>query len=44
MSVRYGGQELLRLPAGRQRAGAGRGWTVQVPEYVTMELERQGYR
>ena len=23
---------------------AGRGWTVQIPGSVTMELERQGYR
>jgi hypothetical protein len=23
---------------------AGRGWTVQIPDAVTLELERQGYR
>jgi hypothetical protein len=41
--VGYGGQELLRLPvSGRELAA--RGWTVQVPDEVTMELERQGYR
>ncbi len=43
MSVRYGGQELLRQTIdGRELAG--RGWTVQVPEAATMELEHQGYR
>ena len=39
----YGGQEL----AGETVSGrdlAGRGWTVQIPGTVTMELERQGYR
>jgi hypothetical protein len=39
----YGGQELLRQQvAGRELAA--RGWTVQVPDQVTMELERLGYR
>jgi hypothetical protein len=39
----YGGQELLRQQvAGRELAA--RGWTVQVPDEVTMELERLGYR
>jgi hypothetical protein len=39
----YGGQELWRQAvAGRELAG--RGWTVQVPDDVTLELERQGYR
>jgi hypothetical protein len=39
----YGGRELQRqsLPG---RELAGRGWAVQVPETVTAELERQGYR
>jgi hypothetical protein len=39
----YGGQEL----AGETVSGrdlAGRGWKVQIPGTVTMELERQGYR
>ena len=42
-SFSYGGQEL----AGETLSGrelAGRGWTVQIPGTVTMELERQGYR
>jgi hypothetical protein len=39
----YGGQELARLPVGGRELAA-RGWTVQVPAQVTMELERQGYR
>jgi hypothetical protein len=39
----YGGQELQRQRvSGRELAD--RGWTVQVPETVTAELERQGYR
>ena len=39
----YGGREV----AGETMSGrdlAGRGWTVQIPGTVTMELERQGYR
>ena len=39
----YGGQEL----AGETVSGrdlAGRGWTVQIPGTVSVELERQGYR
>jgi hypothetical protein len=41
--VSYGGQEVWRQAvAGRELAG--RDWTVQVPDAVTMELERQGYR
>jgi hypothetical protein len=39
----YGGRELLRQPVGGREL-AGRGWSVQVPGEVTMELERQGYR
>jgi hypothetical protein len=39
----YGGREVFRQPIGA-RDLAGRGWTVQVPGEVTMELERQGYR
>jgi hypothetical protein len=39
----YGGQELARLPVGGREL-AGRGWTVQVPQDVTVELERQGYQ
>lgn len=39
----YGGQEVQRLRvSGRELAD--RGWTVQVPETATAELERQGYR
>ena len=41
--VSYGGQELLRQPVSGQELAA-RGWTVQLPEAVTVELERQGYR
>jgi hypothetical protein len=41
--VSYGGQELLRQTV-HSRELAAQGWTVQVPESVTMELERQGYR
>jgi len=41
--VSYGGQELLRQPVSGQDL-AGRDWTFQVPDDVTMELERQGYR
>jgi hypothetical protein len=39
----YGGQELWRQ-AVDARELAGRGWTVQVPDDVTLALERQGYR
>ena len=39
----YGGQELQRQRVAGQDL-AGRGWAVQVPETVTAELERQGYR
>jgi hypothetical protein len=39
----YGGREVQReRVSGRELAG--RGWTVQVPQTVTAELERQGYR
>ena len=39
----YGGHEVQRLRvSGRELAD--RGWTVQVPETATAELERQGYR
>jgi hypothetical protein len=39
----YGGQEVAaETVSGRELAD--RGWTVQVPGTVTMELERQGYR
>jgi hypothetical protein len=41
--VSYGGQELWRQAVGGREL-AGRGWTVQVPDAVTVELERQGYR
>jgi hypothetical protein len=41
--VSYGGREVLRQPVSGQEL-AGRGWTFQVPDDVTMELERQGYR
>jgi hypothetical protein len=41
--VSYGGGEVLRQTVSGQEL-AGRGWTVQVPEDITMELERQGYR
>jgi hypothetical protein len=41
--VSYGGDEVLRQTVSGQEL-AGRGWTVQVPEEATMELERQGYR
>jgi hypothetical protein len=41
--VSYGGLEVLRQTVdGRELAA--RGWTFQVPESVTMELERQGFR
>ena len=41
--VSYGGQEVLRQPVSAQEL-AGRDWTFQVPEDVTGELVRQGYR
>ena len=41
--VSYGGQELLRQPVSREELAA-RGWTVQLPDGITEELERQGYR
>ena len=41
--VSYGGRELLRETHSSQEL-AGRDWTYVVPEQVTMELERQGYR
>ncbi len=41
--VSYGGQEVLRQTVSRQEL-AGRGWTVQVPQAATAELERQGYQ
>jgi hypothetical protein len=41
--VSYGGQEVWRQAMG-DRELAGRGWTVRVPDAVTLELERQGYR
>ena len=41
--VSYGGQEVWRqVFDGRELAR--RGWTVQVPDDVTLALERQGYR
>jgi hypothetical protein len=41
--ISYGGHEVRRLRvSGRELAD--RGWTVQVPETATAELERQGYR
>jgi hypothetical protein len=39
----YGGHEVERQQISG-RALADRGWTVQVPETATAELERQGYR
>jgi hypothetical protein len=41
--VSYGGREVHRQTVGGRELAA-RGWTVQVPETATMELERQGYR
>jgi hypothetical protein len=41
--VSYGGQEVWRQAVGGREL-AGRGWTVQVPDAATVELERQGYR
>ena len=42
-TFRYGDRELAGETVSGQEL-AGRGWTVQVPGPVTMELERQGYR
>ena len=39
----YGGRELVREAVGRREL-AGRGWTFQIPDDVTVELERQGYQ
>ena len=39
----YGGREVQRERVSGPEL-AGRGWTVQVPQTVTAELERQGYR
>ena len=39
----YGGQEVAGETVGGREL-AGRGWAVQIPGTVTMELERQGYR
>jgi hypothetical protein len=39
----YGGREVWRQGFD-SRDLAGRGWRVEVPEDVTVELERQGYR
>jgi hypothetical protein len=41
--VSYGGQEVWHQAVGGREL-AGRGWTVQVPDDVTVELEKQGYR
>ena len=41
--VSYGGQELLRQPVSSKELAA-RGWTVQLPDGITEELEQQGYR
>ena len=41
--VSYGGQELLRQPVTSKELAA-RGWTVQLPDGITEELEQQGYR
>jgi hypothetical protein len=41
--VSYGGEVVQRQTVGAGEL-AGRGWTVQVPEAATVELERQGYR
>jgi hypothetical protein len=41
--VSYGGQEVLRQPVAAHEL-AGGDWTFHVPDDVTMELERQGYR
>jgi len=41
--VSYGGQEVWRQGVDAREL-AGRGWTVRVPEDVTLTLERQGYR
>ena len=41
--VSYGGRELVREAVARQDL-AGRGWTFQIPDDVTAELQRQGYQ
>jgi hypothetical protein len=41
--VSYGGQEVWRQVVGGREL-TGRGWTIQVPDAATLELERQGYR
>ena len=41
--VSYGGRELLRQTVSAKDL-AGRDWTFQIPDDVTMKLERQGYR
>jgi hypothetical protein len=41
--VSYGGQELLRQPVSAQDL-ASRDWTFQIPDTVTVNLERQGYQ
>jgi hypothetical protein len=41
--VSYGGQEVWRQGVDAREL-AGRGWTVRVPDDVTLDLERQGYR
>jgi hypothetical protein len=41
--ISYGGRELLREAVSGQEL-AGRDWTFLVPDDVTMDLERQGYR
>ena len=41
--VSYGGREVWRQDVDAREL-AGGGWTVQVPEDVTLALERQGYR
>jgi hypothetical protein len=41
--VSYGGQEVWREEVSGGEL-AGRGWTVQIPDDATEELERQGYR
>jgi hypothetical protein len=42
-SFSYGGQELATETVSGPEL-AGRGWAVQIPGTVTVELERQGYR
>jgi hypothetical protein len=41
--VSYGGQEVWRQDVDAREL-AGGGWTVRVPDDVTLALERQGYR